>query len=57
MLQSPQRLLLSQDFAEHKLPERLEIVPALPLSNVGKISTKDLRADVENMTEKENAPT
>jgi 2,3-dihydroxybenzoate-AMP ligase len=39
--------LTSQGLAKYKLPERVEIVPSFPLSNVGKVSKKDLRADVE----------
>ena len=39
--------LTTQGLARYKLPERVEIVTELPLSNVGKVSKKDLRADVE----------
>ncbi|MGH3905197.1 MAG: hypothetical protein ACRDTE_13560 [Pseudonocardiaceae bacterium] len=33
-----------QGVAAFKVPERLEILPALPLTNVGKIDKKALRA-------------
>ena len=33
--------------ARYKLPERVETVPELPLSNVGKVSKKALREDIE----------
>ncbi|MBS4103290.1 AMP-binding protein [Tsukamurella paurometabola] len=35
--------LLGQGLAKYKLPERVEIVTEFPLSNVGKVSKKDLR--------------
>lgn len=38
--------LLAQGLAKYKLPERVEIVDHFPLTNVGKVSKKDLRADV-----------
>ena len=41
------QFLTSQGLAKYKLPERVEIVPSFPVSNVGKVSKKDLRADVE----------
>jgi 2,3-dihydroxybenzoate-AMP ligase len=40
--------LLAEGLARYKLPERVEIVPELPLTNVGKVSKKDLRADIEH---------
>ncbi|MFE4373410.1 (2,3-dihydroxybenzoyl)adenylate synthase [Streptomyces sp. NPDC056835] len=39
--------LLSQGLAKYKLPERVEVVAGLPLSNVGKVSKKSLREDIE----------
>lgn len=39
--------LLGRGLAKYKLPERVEIVPAFPLTNVGKVAKKDLRADIE----------
>jgi 2,3-dihydroxybenzoate-AMP ligase len=36
--------LLGQGLAKYKLPERVEIVDEFPLTNVGKVSKKDLRA-------------
>lgn len=38
--------LLSHGLAKYKLPERVETVPSFPLTNVGKVSKKDLRADI-----------
>lgn len=38
--------LLGEGLAKYKLPERVEIVTAFPLTNIGKISKKDLRADI-----------
>ena len=38
--------LLSEGIARYKLPERVEVVDSLPLTNVGKVSKKDLRADI-----------
>ena len=35
--------LLGQGLAKYKLPERVEIVTEFPLSNVGKVSKKELR--------------
>ena len=35
--------LLGHGLAKYKLPERVEIVPEFPLSNVGKVSKKHLR--------------
>lgn len=45
--------LLGLGLAKYKLPERVEIVDALPLTNVGKVSKKHLREDIENKLEKE----
>ena len=39
--------LLSKKIAKFKLPERLEIMQQFPLTNVGKISKKDLRFDIQ----------
>jgi len=39
--------LQSRQIARFKLPERLEVVEALPLTSVGKISKKDLREDIQ----------
>ncbi|MGW6902211.1 (2,3-dihydroxybenzoyl)adenylate synthase [Streptomyces sp. NPDC054919] len=47
-VQSLGDFLLSQGLAKYKLPERVEVLPALPLSNVGKISKKTLREDIED---------
>ncbi|MGD9525710.1 (2,3-dihydroxybenzoyl)adenylate synthase [Pseudonocardia sp.] len=43
--------LLEQGLARFKLPERLEVVEAFPLTNVGKVSKKDLRADIARKIE------
>jgi 2,3-dihydroxybenzoate-AMP ligase len=48
--------LLGQGIAKFKLPERVETVEAFPLTNVGKVSKKDLRADIERKIQKESAP-
>lgn len=49
--------LLARGLAKYKLPERVEIVSALPLTNVGKVAKKELRADIEKklVEEKENS--
>ncbi|MGV9310759.1 AMP-binding protein [Streptomyces sp. NPDC003691] len=39
--------LLDLGVARYKLPERVEIVDTLPLTNVGKVSKKTLRGDIE----------
>ena len=36
----------AQQIAKFKLPERLEVVDAFPLTSVGKVSKKDLRDDI-----------
>jgi 2,3-dihydroxybenzoate-AMP ligase len=41
------RHLLAQGLAKYKLPERIELVPHLPLTSVGKVSKKLLREDIE----------
>lgn len=46
--------LVSQGLATFKLPERVEVLDAFPLTNVGKVSKKDLRADIEEKIEKES---
>lgn len=38
--------LLGEGLAKYKLPERVELIDALPLSNVGKVSKKTLRERV-----------
>jgi 2,3-dihydroxybenzoate-AMP ligase len=38
--------LQAQHIAKFKLPERLEVVESFPLTNVGKVSKKDLREDI-----------
>ncbi|MDO9535174.1 MAG: AMP-binding protein [Bacillota bacterium] len=40
--------LSDRKIAKFKLPERLEVVNNFPMTNVGKISKKDLRKDIEN---------
>lgn len=45
--------LLEQGLAKFKLPERIEVLPAFPLTNVGKVSKKDLRVDVAAKIEEE----
>jgi 2,3-dihydroxybenzoate-AMP ligase len=38
--------LHTQQIAKFKLPERLEVVESFPLTDVGKVSKKDLREDI-----------
>ncbi|MDP2728008.1 MAG: AMP-binding protein [Dehalococcoidia bacterium] len=38
--------LLGMSIAKFKLPERLELVSEFPLTNIGKVSKKDLREDI-----------
>ncbi|MEV3873678.1 AMP-binding protein [Streptomyces sp. NPDC049906] len=45
--------LLAQGLAKYKLPERVEVLPGLPLSNIGKVSKKTLREDVEGKLARE----
>ncbi len=45
--------LLDRGLAKYKLPERVEILDALPVSNVGKVAKKDLRADIERKLSEE----
>jgi 2,3-dihydroxybenzoate-AMP ligase len=40
--------LLAEGLAKFKLPERVEVIAAMPLTNVGKIAKKQLRADIEH---------
>ena len=47
--------LLDQGLARFKLPERLELVAQFPLTNVGKVAKKDLRADIANKIQREGA--
>ncbi|WP_274199697.1 (2,3-dihydroxybenzoyl)adenylate synthase [Actinomycetospora lemnae] len=48
--------LLDQGLARFKLPERVEAVAAFPLTSVGKVSKKDLRADIAAKLEHEGSP-
>lgn len=43
--------LRAQKFATQKLPERLEVVPALPMTATGKVQKHILRADITNKLE------
>lgn len=47
--------LLTQGLAKYKLPERVEIVASFPLTNVGKVSKRDLRADIAAKLAQEHA--
>lgn len=47
--------LLGEGLAKYKLPERVEIVTSLPLTNIGKVSKKDLREDVARKLAAESA--
>jgi 2,3-dihydroxybenzoate-AMP ligase len=48
-------LLSERKIAKFKLPERLELVEALPLTNVGKVNKKRLREMIAAKLEEENA--
>ncbi|MFE6904508.1 (2,3-dihydroxybenzoyl)adenylate synthase [Streptomyces sp. NPDC057717] len=48
--------LLAQGLAKYKLPERVESVPSLPLSNVGKVAKKVLRDDIAHKLADELTP-
>ena len=47
--------MLDKQIAKFKLPERLEIVDELPLTNVGKVSKRELKIDIEEKIKRENA--
>ncbi|MDO8691615.1 MAG: AMP-binding protein [Dehalococcoidia bacterium] len=47
--------LLGKDIAKFKLPERLELVSEFPLTNIGKVSKKDLREDIAKRLQAEKA--
>ncbi|MBI3014222.1 MAG: (2,3-dihydroxybenzoyl)adenylate synthase, partial [Candidatus Tectomicrobia bacterium] len=47
--------LETKQIARFKLPERLEILPELPVSGFGKISKKDLRAYIARKLQEEKA--
>lgn len=47
--------LQTQGLAKYKLPERVEIVPTLPLTNVGKVSKKDLRLAIASRIDQERS--
>ena len=47
--------LKGKKVAKYKLPERLELLNSLPLTNVGKIDKKALREDVTQKLETEGA--
>ena len=49
------RFLDERRIARFKIPERLEIVDRFPMTAVGKISKKDLRADIAARLERESA--
>lgn len=46
--------LKDKQMASFKFPERLEIVESFPLTNIGKVSKKDLRLLIEQKLAKEN---
>ena len=48
--------LNEQGLARYKLPERVEIIAELPLSNVGKVAKKALREDVKQRLTAEHRP-
>jgi 2,3-dihydroxybenzoate-AMP ligase len=45
--------LLNKKIAKFKLPERLEVVEAFPLTSMAKVSKKDLRKDIAAKLAKE----
>jgi 2,3-dihydroxybenzoate-AMP ligase len=47
--------LLSEGLAKFKLPERVEIIAAMPLTNIGKIAKKQLREDINRKLASESA--
>jgi 2,3-dihydroxybenzoate-AMP ligase len=48
--------LLAHGLAKYKLPERVEPVASLPLSNVGKVAKKELRDDIARKLAEELSP-
>jgi 2,3-dihydroxybenzoate-AMP ligase len=46
--------LLGEGLAKFKLPERVEVIDAFPLTNVGKVAKKELRADIAQKVERES---
>ncbi len=48
--------LMSKEIAKFKLPERLELVSEFPLTNIGKVSKKDLREVIAKKLQEEKAP-
>jgi 2,3-dihydroxybenzoate-AMP ligase len=57
-LEAVRSALRARDIAAYKLPDRVELVQALPMTKVGKIDKKALRADIAERlaTEKPLAP-
>ena len=53
-LDSMREFLTARGVARYKWPERLEIVAAMPLTNVGKIKKAELRRDIEARLAAEN---
>lgn len=49
------QFLFDQGLAKFKYPERVEIVDEFPLTNVGKVSKKELREDIRKKLENEEA--
>ena len=49
------KMLLQNEIAKFKLPERLEIVDKFPLSTFGKVSKKDLVAIVTKKLQQNDA--
>ena len=52
-LEELKEFLMGKQIAKFKLPERLEVVEALPLTSVGKISKVELRKDIAEKLESE----
>jgi len=49
------RFLEQKRIARFKLPERLELIEALPVTAVGKISKKDLREDIKRKLQQQRS--
>lgn len=52
-VQSLGSFLLQAGLAKYKLPERIEVIDELPLTNVGKVSKKALRDDIQLKLQRE----
>jgi non-ribosomal peptide synthetase component E (peptide arylation enzyme) len=46
-LEAMREFLAARGLARYKWPERLEVIPSMPLTNVGKVKKAELRRDIE----------